>query len=626
MKLNRIHDNLTERDIAGVFLLLLAVIVFLPTGLLTFSCANQGVGPGGGPRDSIAPVVIRSIPENYQTNVTNNQIEVIFNEYVQVEKLNEKLVISPPLSQKPIIRLKGKGVVLKLNEELIPDRTYSIDFKDGIKDYNEGNVLESFRMIFSTYDELDTLRIAGKLLDAFTLAPVNNGVVTLYNLDEDSVFKTRKPDFIAKTNKSGRFLFDNLPNDGYKLYALTDGDNNLIYNQPSENIAFIDSFLFVNAFFVAQTDTLILEGDTVVSQGYTQYLPDSVTCLMFSEKQYNQYMRSLKRPERERISMGFTESLCDSFAFHLTGKTDTTVWYYSEINLKRDSVDIWITDSLLAAQDTLLLSVDYTRTLRDGTNQFSTDTVKFIYTAPKARKTKKDNEATEEAKTTPSFKFSSNLKGGDCDLNLKIDLESQWPIDTFPSEKIRFEKLTSDTSSVLVSFTIIPEMGSKRKYSLDFKMEEATRYKLSVDSAAIYSSTGIPNDPWQLSFKTQKADFYGSIILGIQGFEGKGIVYLLRHSDKEEVVDTLHYHGQKEIVFHYVKPEKFRVKLLDDRDGNGEWTTGELATRRQPERVYYFPKVVKVRSNWESKESWLIDPTKIEDKSLLDSDQEQTQP
>jgi len=623
MKLNRTHENLFERGRAGVPLLMFIAISLFPTGLLTFSCANQGVGPGGGPRDSIAPVVIKSIPEPYQTKVTENQIEVIFNEYVQVDKLNEKLVISPPLSQKPLIRLKGKGVLLKLNEDLIPDRTYSVDFKDGIKDYNEGNVLESFRMIFSTYDELDTLRIAGKLLDAFTLAPIENGVVTLYNLDEDSVFRTRKPDFIAKTNKSGRFLFDNLPHDGYKLYALVDGDNNLMYTQPSEKIAFIDSFLFVNALFVAKTDTLIMEGDTVVSQGYTQFLPDSITCLVFSEKQFNQYIRTQKRPERERISIGFTESLCDSFVFDLVGKTDTTIWYYSELNQKRDSVDIWITDSLIAARDTLLLSVDYLKTLRDGTNLFGTDTVKFIYTAPKIRKTKKEESDTEKVKTKPTFQFSSNLKGGDCDLNLKVSLETQWPVDTLPNEKIRFEKLTSDTSSVTVPFTLIPEMGSKRKYQMDFKMEEATRYKLSVDSATIFSSTGIPNAPWQLSFKTQKADFYGSIILDIQGFEGKGIMYLLRNSDKEEVVDTLHYQGQKEVTFHYVKPEKFRVKLLDDRDGNGEWTTGELTSRRQPERVYYFPKVIKVRSNWESKESWLIDPSKIEGKSLIDNDQEQ---
>jgi hypothetical protein len=154
-------------------------------------------------------------------------------------------------------------------------------------------------------------------------------------------------------------------------------------------------------------------------------------------------------------------------------------------------------------------------------------------------------------------------------------------------------------------------------------LTESTKYKLEIDSASVYSLTGIPNNELKTTFKTQKSDFYGTIILEIQGYEGNGIVYLLKNSDKEEVLDTVHFTGkEKTLTFHFLKPEKYRVKLLDDRDGNGEWTTGSLLDRRQPERVYYFPKIVKVRSNWESKDSWTIDRGTVIPKKLVDDDLE----
>lgn len=604
---------------SSIFRMLCFLSAFGPG--LFFSCANQGVGPGGGPRDSIPPVVLRSIPEPGQINVSSNQIEVVFNEYVVPDKLAEKLVVSPPLAQRPTIRTKGKGIQVKINEDLIPDRTYSVDFKDGIKDYNEGNKLESFRMIFSTGEKLDTLRIKGRLLNAQTLSPVENGAVTLYTIDNDTIFRTLRPDFVARTDKQGRFMFDNLPKTSYRMYGLVDGDNNLMYTQPTEAIAFVDSMLEVDAEYLAKTDTLIVGSDTLISTGYTRYSPDSLYCLLFTEKRFSQYIRSQKRASRESISLGFAEALTDSFAFGLTDYPDSLNWCYSEVSIPRDSVEIWISDSQIVAKDTLHLWVSYLKTFPDGANRFSTDTLVMMYAPPKAKKPRKEEPAEPENRSgVVPFQISSSLKGGDFDLDQELTLELQWPVDTLKPEAISFERYSSDTVTAPQPFVLTAVSGSKRKFRLDFDLAEATRYKLSIDSAAISSFTGIPNAAFEATFKTRNSDYYGAVILNIQGFEGNGVLYLLRHTDKEEVVDTLHINGTGEYTFKYVKPEKFRIKLLDDQDGNGQWTTGNLEKRQQPERVYYFPKVLKVRSNWESKESWLIDPTKIEPKVLIDDE------
>ena len=260
------------------FILIVAIVTYI---FSSNSCANQGVGPTGGDKDTIVPVIVNSKPNPFETNYTGNEIQLTFDEYVVNDNLNSKLVVSPPLAEKVSIKIKGKSIVVKINEDLIPDRTYSIDFKNGIKDYNEGNILEGFRMLFSTYDEIDTLRIEGYLLDAFTLEPVENAMATLYSFDNDSLFSTLSPDFIAKADDKGYFLFDNLPEGEYKLYGLVDGDNNLIFSQDTEQIAFVDSILSPSVEFINQIDTIFHDNDTIISNGYLEYYPKHQYNLLF---------------------------------------------------------------------------------------------------------------------------------------------------------------------------------------------------------------------------------------------------------------------------------------------------------------------------------------------------------
>jgi hypothetical protein len=162
-------------------------LIILVTGYITFfnSCANIGM-PSGGLRDTIPPVVVRSIPAFGETNVSDQKIRLTFNEFVVVEGLNEKFVVSPPTSKKPVFRTKGKTLIIDLNEKLKPNTTYSLDFKDGISDNNERNALRNLRLAFSTGSKFDSLRIVGFVKDAFNLEPVPNSTIMIYRGRSDS--------------------------------------------------------------------------------------------------------------------------------------------------------------------------------------------------------------------------------------------------------------------------------------------------------------------------------------------------------------------------------------------------------------------------------------------------------
>ena len=207
------------------------VFLIISIGLIIFSnsCANQGIGPQGGPKDTIPPVIVNSSPYLFEKNFKGNQIEITFNEYIVLDKLNEKIVFSPPLSKKPTIKIQGKSVIINAEEDFQPNRTYSIDFKDGIKDFTEGNIYKDLRLVFSTSDHIDSMQIGGYVLDAFTLDPKENCIVSLYSSESDSLFKSSVPDFIAKTDKEGFFLFNNIPSEKFKIYAIAYNDNNLYY-------------------------------------------------------------------------------------------------------------------------------------------------------------------------------------------------------------------------------------------------------------------------------------------------------------------------------------------------------------------------------------------------------------
>lgn len=588
--------------------------------LFSNSCANQGSGPGGGPKDSIPPVIMGMIPEHYQTNYSSNEITITFDEYIVPDNLSTKLVVSPPLAEKPSIKTKGKSVIIKFDEDLIPDRTYSVDLKDGIKDYNEGNKIESIRMLFSTYDQIDTLRIGGYIVNAFNHEPVENTVVTLYSIDEDSVFSTLRPDFIAKANDEGYFLFDNLPQGDYKLYALVDMDNDLIYSQDAEQIAFIDSFITPTAEFIQHIDTIIQGEDTTISLGHTHYFPEQVHSFLFQEDIYNQFLLDFKREENDKILLTFNESLSDSFSFEILADLELKNKIYTEYGQERDSVSIWLTDTLLSNNDSLYLRVDYTAldTLMNFVTQV--DTLKVFY-AKKENKQKNKKKATNKVNKELVFSFSSNLKSNGFDLNVPIYLETPSPLVPFADSLILFEKAINDSTYEAVSFSIDTVQSTMRKMKIDCLLEEGTKYQISIDSAAISTFTGKTNLAFDNKFTTQTMDQYGTAIFNITGIEGPAIVQLLSNSSKEETIKQAQL--QPEITFDYLKPGKYRVKLIEDRNNNGKWDTGYLNDKLQPEPVYYYNQIINIKSNWDLKENWNVDPNNFELKNLVDPDKKE---
>lgn len=219
--------------------LLIGVLLIFGGGwlVMTGGCAQVGF-PTGGIKDSIPPRLIRAIPANNSTGFQSRKIILQFDEYVEVKDLQRNLFISPPPKVNPLVSYNLRSVTIQLKDTPVPNTTYQIYFGDAIRDLNEGNALRDFNYVYSTGKTIDSLTLSGRVLLAETGLPDSTMVAMLYRNPDDSAVSKNKPDFIARLNGKGEFVFSHLPSGSFRLYALKDEDGSRNYNSKTELFAF----------------------------------------------------------------------------------------------------------------------------------------------------------------------------------------------------------------------------------------------------------------------------------------------------------------------------------------------------------------------------------------------------
>ena len=179
------------------------------------SCANTHGSPTGGPKDTIPPIVLATVPDSNSTNVPGDlksSISITFNEYIQIVDASKNILLSPPQQKRVKTRLKGKSLIVSFEEPLDSNKTYTIYFGSALADNNEGNVLTNYAYSFSTGAVLDSMLYSGTVLDYSTLLPLEGVTVALYENPRDSSVLAELPDAVTRSDKWGYFCFRNLKN------------------------------------------------------------------------------------------------------------------------------------------------------------------------------------------------------------------------------------------------------------------------------------------------------------------------------------------------------------------------------------------------------------------------------
>ncbi|MEN8116607.1 MAG: Ig-like domain-containing protein [Bacteroidota bacterium] len=586
------------------------------------SCANIGM-PSGGPKDSIPPVLLGTSPEYKELNYKGDDVRLTFNEYIKTDEISEELVISPPLTKRTSIRTRSKTLIIQFNEDLKDSTTYSFDFKNSVADNNESNPLKNLRFSFSTGNVYDSLRVAGKVMNAFNLEPLEKGLVLLQsNLHDSAVFRIR-PDYIAKTDETGLFMIDNIAPGNYHIFALNDLNGDLMYNEGAEEIAFVDSVIIPSAEFYQEVDTLVKGVDSLMVLGHTHFHPDPFYLPYFTEDIFEQYIDSYERETRNRCLFLFNESVKDTFTINLLN-AESDNWQLLEYNRKMDSLVLWITDTIVARQDSLLMELSYFQLDTAGERYVYKDTLLMTFKDKKVdtkKRRKRKDEDKAEPEPIPQFNWLSNLSST-MELNSAVNIIVPEPIAFFDSTKILLH-LTDDTLKTPLKYTFRKNKTAWRSYNIFYKWEPEESYTLTIDSAACFNIYGISSREMTRKFKIREEDYYGTINLNLTNVTMPMLVQLLKNSDEEEVLKQRTIDKDGPVLFDFIAPGKYKLKVIYDENSNGKWDTGSYQDRYHPEKVSYSSEVEKVRSNWDSELNWDLTPDLTFTKNIRDKELEE---
>jgi len=248
--------------------LLLLNILFFSSG-----CANI-VPPSGGPRDTLPPQLLQVSPRDSTLNFTEKRITLNFNEFVEVQNIQENLIVSPTLKTNPVVEFKLRTVTVRIKDTLDANTTYSLNFGNAIRDINEGNELKDYTYVFSTGTTIDDYQFAGHVVVAETGKVDSTLFVLLHRSGDDSAVFKERPRYYAKLNGRGDFVFRNLPAGTFYAYALKDESSNRRYMSVSQLFGFAEKPVVVGE--RTEPDTLFTYVEKVEEPRRTPSPPVSV--------------------------------------------------------------------------------------------------------------------------------------------------------------------------------------------------------------------------------------------------------------------------------------------------------------------------------------------------------------
>lgn len=584
-----------------IFIFLIAVVASI-----LFSCANIA-SPTGGAYDVDPPVVRRASPGFNALSVSPTRIEIEFDENIKIKNPNEKVIITPPQNNMPVIRSIGKKAVVELKDELKPNTTYTIDFTDAIADNNEENPLENFVFSFSTGGQLDTLSVSGRVLSASNLEPVTGIYVGVHSNFDDTVFSRVPFERISRTDSRGKFTVRGMAPGKYKVFALGDLNRDYKYDNPQEEIAFLDSLVVPSVMPAVRQDTVFQDSltiDTIKTVHYTRFLPDDLLLRSFLSDFQRKYLRQHARPDLHRLELQFAAPApMPSFRLLHPSRTDDD-WYLIERNRGNDSLMLWVTDSTVYQTDSIKMELSYSRTDSLNRDFIDIDTLAFsVRGSSRQRRAEKKEEPDSLSKQITFLDMKTNVQST-FELYNPIRIEFGEPVLQFDSTHV---KLFIQEDSVFHPSPYRFEIDTlnPRKFMLRPSWIPGGNYKLAVDSAAVMSHYGHWNDGYEQAFTVKTIDQYGNLEVTIIGVpEGKrAFVELLDKGDKPF---RRNYVKENSVRFQDLPPGEIYARLVIDEDGDGYWTTGSYSADRQPEPVFYYPGKFVIRAFSDHIEEWNI--------------------
>jgi len=543
---------------------------FIFFSFILSSCANI-VSPSGGPQDKTPPKVVKCIPNQNETNFKNKEIVIDFDEHIVIKDINNQLFISPPLENKPEVKIKGKSIIIKLNEDLIPQTTYLFNFGEAITDLHEGNPLSNFTLVFSTGNTVDSMSYSGCVIDAYTSEPEKEAIVLLYENSYDSVPYLEKPLYISKTDSKGNFTFNNIKNSPLKIVAINDLNKNLKYNPYVEKIAFETDL--ITPLFIPPKNTDTSSIDNIKVKTSTNDIFGSNLMRVFLETSSQQRVLKSSFLTENQVIITFQKAV-KNIEINKTTLPDNQ--YIQDWNNAHDTMYLWLLNP----------QIDSIKIYISDNSKFS-DSILIC----KTKLTKKIPQSYTINLThniTPIFDYFN-----------KINISFPYPV-----LKTDSLKLTLIENLDTIKFNAFRLNKSYRTYIVDRQLKQNTDYNLIIENHEIedINTKNIVN--LNAKFKTNSSDDFGNLTFDFIPKDTLNFHIIEIVNEKNQIIEEVLVKGIKKLKFKNLKPGNYYAKAIVDKNRNNKWDTGNYLLKIQPEKTFIFPSKINIKANWDVEEKW----------------------
>ncbi len=512
---------------------------------LLAGCA-QIRGLEGGVKDTEAPKVVSVYPPQLTTRFQDKEIIIEFDEYVEVQNLAQELIVSPPLLRPLKTKIKKKTVSFTIQEELLPNTTYTFNFGSAIVDFHEANK-SSLIYVVSTGEVIDSLRVRAMVTDAWTGKPVEGAKVMLFpDSVGDKMFR-RMPYYFTRSIKDGSAEIPYLPSGKFRLAVLNDTQDNYLPD-PEETMAVLDSLIEGSADSAVVVQALALAHNWTDEVDFSDVKLDSAGILRMK---YPHYMPPVVVSSG---STGLTTGLFRDF------KSDSVmIWLKGVATDREESVIIQQGDSLA---DTLF--IPFYRSIADKAIR--------LFVRPEDR-----------------------LRPGDT-----ISLRLSVPVLSVNAELVSLQ----GPDSAFIPLTVAASSLRPDEIRLAHGPLARGVHRLLLLPGAVKGESGNTNDsilhvftvPTQTEFAALNLDVSTSV---------ENCKFRMQFRNVKRGVE---WEGQTSFPGKWkgenILPGDYELRIWCDQNENGRWDEARWKDGVQPERIWVYPEPVSLRANWEQQIQW----------------------
>ncbi|WP_300705129.1 Ig-like domain-containing protein [uncultured Alistipes sp.] len=596
------------------------VLALFCSGFL-WRCANI-MKLEGGPIDTIPPVVVGMLPEDYTTGypiLNGPKIYISFDEFVQIKDQQKEFFTSPRMKKTPQVSVRGRGIMIQIKDTLLENTTYALNFGSSIRDNNEGNPLYSLRYVFSTGPEVDSMVCSGYTEDSYKADSVPQSFIYFFPADSveyveayDSTLFKYTPAVIARAETNGIFIAQNLKPIPYRVYAFQDKNSNMIYEPSVDQVGFLEG-----TYNPAELPDFAIWYDSI--RRYVVAEPQ-LYFRMFTDVAFaRQYLRESERPAQHKALLYFNAKhpRIEQIVFDSIPAEKVVVDPQSQ---GADTIALWFNLPSEQLPDTIRGEITYER--HDSVDQLVTVTekLKLAWRYIESKEEAKERERLEkerekalaageewiepEKPSTFAYKFSTS---GSVTPETHLSVLFDYPLVRMDSASIVMKRI-ENKDTILTPIRWVQDTANMRNWFIEAPWQLKTDYMLTIPKGALADMAQQQNDSISLTYKGIDPEKYATFIVNVVGKSEDASYIVQMLNDKGALLQEKTEVKTGPVRFNYVPAGNVKFRVIEDANGNGRWDTGNVVERRQPERAEYY-----VNENGEdifvSKENWEVEVT-----------------